>query len=98
VLACFAISRSAQAAQPPDIQNVNVFNTPFQRVIVVSIDPGSIVNQETIAIPAGKTLVVEFVSATVGLPAGEQVIQARFELDGTRPGERRPPRELPSIR
>jgi hypothetical protein len=82
LLACFAILRSAQAAQPSDNANVNVFNTPFQRVIVVSIDRGSLDNSQTIAIPAGKTLVVEFVSAIVNLPAGEQVTRLGLATRG----------------
>ena len=81
VLACFAISRSAQAAQPLDIQNVNVFNTPFQRLVIVELFPGENLKQESVTIPAGKTLVVEFVSVEAHLPAGEQPIICSFTAD-----------------
>jgi hypothetical protein len=65
VLACFAISRSVQAAE---------FNTPFQRAFGMRLDPGQSGGADQIPIPAGKTLVVEFVSASTELPAGEQPI------------------------
>ena len=80
VLACFAISRSIQAAQPPDIQNV--FNTPFQRRLVIDLPPGLLGRGEVVAIPAGKTLVVEFVSVKADFPAGEQPIAFFLETDG----------------
>src|SRR6266480_4168789 len=73
VLACFAISRSAQAAQPSDIQNVNVFNTPFPVFLIIGIDPGKTGTGDSVDIPAGKTLVVEFVSVYGVVPAGEQL-------------------------
>ncbi|TMP93663.1 MAG: hypothetical protein E6L08_05070 [Verrucomicrobia bacterium] len=72
-LACFAISRGVQAAQPPDIQNVNVFNTPFQRFLIIAIAPGLTGTGDSVDIPAGKTLVVEFVSVYGVVPAGEQL-------------------------
>jgi len=74
VLAHFAILRSAQAAQSPGIQNVNEFNTPFQRTFHLQIDTDRFADTEYFDIPAGKTLVVEFVSAKADLPAGEQPI------------------------
>jgi hypothetical protein len=75
VLACFTISRSVQAAQPTGIQDVNVFNTPFQRQIHVVVYPGQFGTFEPVFnIPAGKTLVVEFVSVQVRVPAGQQPV------------------------
>jgi hypothetical protein len=78
VLACFAISGSAQAAQPPGIQDVNVFNTPFQHVFFEQLPPGMFTVSPSVEIPAGKTLVVEYVSADVRLPAGEQPVTLQF--------------------
>jgi hypothetical protein len=83
VLACSAISRSVQAAQPPDIQNVNVFNTPFQRAVIIGMPDGLLGTDEVVDIPAGKTLVVEFVSVEARLPAGEQLIGCFFETGFT---------------
>ncbi len=71
VLACFAISRSVQAAQPPNVQNVNEFNTPFQREFFIEIPPGLNFGAADVAIPLDKTLVVEFVSVSGNFPAGE---------------------------
>ena len=79
VLACFAISRGVQAAQPPDIQNVNEFNTPFQRTFFFHLINGELeANSVTIDIPAGKTLVVEYVSAYVELAPGEHPVALYF--------------------
>jgi hypothetical protein len=81
VLACFAILRSAQAGQPPDIQNVNVLPPPpppFQRPLDITMESGRTSSSASVVIPAGKTVVVEFVSARALLPAGEQLV--RFVL------------------
>ena len=78
VLACFAISRSAQAAEPSGIQNVSQFNPPFRRSVGLFMDSGVIFDARQFALPAGKTLVVEFVSATTSMPAGEQPILLRI--------------------
>ena len=51
VLACFAISRSVQAAQPLDVQNVNGFNTPFQGGFFIGIQPGETIASQDITIP-----------------------------------------------
>jgi hypothetical protein len=80
VLACFAISRSAQAAEPSGIQNVSQFNTPFQRTFSVGIPPGTDLGDAVVNIPAGKTLVVEFVSVLGTFPAGEHPVVTAFEL------------------
>jgi hypothetical protein len=72
VLACLAVLRGAQAAQPPDIQNVNEFNPPYRHTFSYRMEPGVNFATDNIALPAGKTLVVEFVSARILLPAGEQ--------------------------
>jgi hypothetical protein len=82
VLACFAISRSVQAAQPLDVQNVNVFNTPFQQIFSVELMPDQTAGEDTVDIPAGKTLVVEFVSARSRCPAGEQLILLELGSNG----------------
>jgi len=78
VLACFAISRSVQAAQPPNVQNVNEFNTPFQREFFIEIPPGLNFGAADVAIPLDKTLVVEFVSVSGNFPAGEHPIELLF--------------------
>ena len=78
LLACFAISTSVQAAQPPSIQNVNEFNTPFADSFSIRLFPGDCCGDGTIFIPEGKTLVVEFVSVRAPLPAGEQLVVVRF--------------------
>ena len=81
VLACFAILRSAQAGQPPDIQNVNVLPPPpqpFQRPLDITMESGQTSSSASVPIPAGKTVVVEFVSARAVFPAGEQLV--RFVL------------------
>jgi hypothetical protein len=70
MLAWSAISRSVQAAE---------FNTPFQREFGMRLDPGQIGGEDHVTIPAGKTLVVEFVSAFTELPAGEQPIRLAIE-------------------
>jgi ABC-type sugar transport system substrate-binding protein len=78
VLACFAISRSAQAAEPSGIQSVSQFNPPFRQRITISMDHGTNFAARQFALPAGKTLVVEFVSAEASLPAGEQPIELQI--------------------
>jgi hypothetical protein len=81
VLACFTILRSAQAGQPPDIQNVNVLPPPpppFQRSLIITLESGQTSSSDSVGIPAGKTVVVEFVSARALFPAGEQLM--RFVL------------------
>jgi len=82
VLAYFAILLSAQAAQPPDIQNVNEFNTPFQRTFSIEIKHGENRGQADIETPFEKTLVVEFVSMRGNFPAGEHPIDLKVTGEG----------------
>jgi hypothetical protein len=82
VLACFAISRSAQAAEPSGVQNVSQFNPPYRHSFSLFMNEGEFGATQKIALPAGKTLVVEFVSARAELPAGEQPILLRIESLG----------------
>jgi hypothetical protein len=82
VLACFAILRSVQAAEPNGIQAVNIFNMPFQRDGFAIIRPGGGFDNVVFDIPAGKTLVVEFVSVFGDFPAGEQATQLSISTSG----------------
>ena len=58
---------------------------PFQTTVLVSVSEGNAVGSESMAIPPGKQLVVEHVSAVVSLPIGQKVIRVgvKTELSGS---------------
>jgi hypothetical protein len=46
---------------------------PYQRMLVLSLDPGKFSDAVSFSVPAGKRLVVETASANAAVPAGQKV-------------------------
>jgi hypothetical protein len=71
-----------QAAGPPPGLDVNVVNTPlpvlqpFQHDSVITTPAGLLGGNDTFTVPAGKRLVIEFVSFRATWPAGQQTTLA----------------------
>lgn len=73
-------------SKPVLTQNVNDGVTPFHQSVSGSFANGSISGSGIIAVPSGKRLVIEFASAFVNVPPGQNVFQIGLstEIKGER--------------
>ena len=59
---------------PVQVHNVNDATTPFEERLVFNIDPGNQQNHGSFAVPTGKRLVIEHISANTTGPSGQKFI------------------------
>jgi len=62
-----------------DTQNVYTFpKEPFQQEVIIKLLAGKREAFGSVSVPAGKRLVIEYVSARIMLPAGQKIFEARI--------------------
>jgi hypothetical protein len=66
-----AFTADASAASPP--QGADDAKQPYQRFMVLTLDPGEPLDNISFAVPAGKRLVLEQASAIAVTPVGQKV-------------------------
>jgi hypothetical protein len=71
---------------PVLVQSVNDGVTPFHQVVISPIPNGSVSGSGVIAVPSGQRLVIEYASAFISVPAGQNIHQLDIatEIRGTR--------------
>ena len=69
--AALTASRAAAPARPS--QGADDSKQPYQRMLVLSLDPGKFSDSVSFSVPAGVRLVVEMASANATMPVGQKV-------------------------
>ena len=70
-----AVTINNGESNPVLVQNVNDGVTPFQQTVTGNFPTGSVGGSGIIPVPAGQRLVIEYVSAQVLLPTGQNLHQ-----------------------
>jgi hypothetical protein len=70
-----AVTVNNGEANPVRIQNINDGVTPFHQSVIGSFPMGSLSGSGIIPVPDGKRLIIEYVSAHVLLPTGQNLSQ-----------------------